>query len=204
MKEEFDRNGYVCVRGLLDNRELEQMNEAIEDLKSNDFEQIPDNLIFFEEKGDKSSLKQIQKLQNYSSYFESLANSEKVMGLAEACLGGKAVLQNIQYFNKVPGKNQPTPPHQDGFYFMIKPQQAVTMWLSLDYADESNGAVRYVKGSHLAPMRPHQTTATLGFSQGIADWSEVDVKSETQMTAKPGDILVHHSMTIHSAFCQYK
>ena len=31
---------------------------------------------------------------------------------------------------------------------MIKPQQAVTMWLSLGEADESNGAVCYIPGSH--------------------------------------------------------
>ena len=82
---------------------------------------------------------------------------------------------------------------------MIKPQQAVTMWLSLGEADENNGAVSYIPGSHNRDMRPHARTGTLGFSQGIADWSEDDVAACVQMTASPGDILVHHSQTIHRA-----
>ena len=76
---------------------------------------------------------------------------------------------------------------------MIKPQQALTMWLSLGCADAENGAVCYIPGSHLAGIRPHGRTKTLGFSQEIADWSAADDKAEVQMTARPGDILVHHS-----------
>ena len=43
---------------------------------------------------------------------------------------------NLQYFNKSPGANKPTPPHQDGYYFMITPCEAVTMWLALDEVDD--------------------------------------------------------------------
>ena len=48
-------------------------------------------------------------------------------------------------------------------------------------------------------MRPHGTTGTLGFSQGISDWSDEDEAASVQMEAGPGDILVHHSLTIHHA-----
>jgi len=48
-------------------------------------------------------------------------------------------------------------------------------------------------------MLNHGRTSLLGFSQSITDWSEKDDKAEIQMIAKPGDILVHHSLTIHRA-----
>jgi ectoine hydroxylase-related dioxygenase (phytanoyl-CoA dioxygenase family) len=73
------------------------------------------------------------------------------------------------------------------------------MWLSLGEADESNGAVCYIPGSHNRELRPHARTGTLGFSRGISDWSTDDDAACVQMTAGPGDILVHHSLTIHRA-----
>ena len=133
----------------------------------------------------KLTLKQIQQIADCDAYYKQLAHSAKVVGLAEELLGGPVKLVNMQYFNKVPRQGKPTPAHQDGYYFMIKPQEAVTMWLSLGDADGENGAVCYIPGSHLTGMRPHGKTKTLGFSQGIADWSEVDDEAELQMIAKP-------------------
>lgn len=103
----------------------------------------------------------------------------------------------MQYLNKVPSIGKSTPAHQDGYCYKIKPQQAVTMWLSLGEVDEKNGVVCYIPGSHEDGMRAHNTTGTLGFSQGISDWSVID--DENEMKAPAGDILVLHSSTIHRA-----
>ena len=41
---------------------------------------------------------------------------------------------------------------------------------------------------------------TLGFSQGITDYSTPQDKAdEVAMPAHPGDLLVHHALTIHRA-----
>jgi phytanoyl-CoA hydroxylase len=133
-------------------------------------------------------LKQIQQIFIYDPYFKELA---------KLLLGGKAVLKNMQYFNKIPLQGKETPAHQDGYYFMIKPQEAITMWFSLGEADDENGAVCYIPGSHRKGMREHGKTSLLGFSHGITDGSEKDTKSEVQMKASAGDLLVHHSLTIH-------
>ncbi|WP_442505416.1 phytanoyl-CoA dioxygenase family protein [Novipirellula sp. SH528] len=105
----------------------------------------------------------------------------------------------FQYINKPPGIGQPTPPHQDGFYFMLEPNEAVTMWLALEDVDEETGCVRYVKGSHNDGLRPHDKTATLGFSQELIDYGPRDTEREIPFPANPGDLLVHHALTIHRA-----
>ncbi len=96
---------------------------------------------------------------------------------------------------------KPTPPHQNGYYFMLKPSLAVTMWLALEDVDTENGCIRYIKGYHLKGKRPHGRSQTLGFSQGITDYgNHEDLKvEEIAFPAKPGDLLIHHSMTIHRA-----
>lgn len=68
--------------------------------------------------------------------------------LASILLHDEVIGKNIQYFNKPPKIGKPTPAHQDGYYFMLEPNEAVTMWMALEPVDEENGCVRYVKGSH--------------------------------------------------------
>jgi phytanoyl-CoA hydroxylase len=73
------------------------------------------------------------------------------------------------------------------------------MWMALDHVDEENGCVRYLRGSHLDGMRPHERTQTLGFSQGIVDFGKNETREEVPCPAKPGDLLAHHALTVHWA-----
>ena len=73
------------------------------------------------------------------------------------------------------------------------------MWLALDSVDESNGCIRYVSGSHRKGLRAHARTSVLGFSQGITKFGPEDRSAEVLVPAQPGDLLVHHSLTIHRA-----
>ena len=47
---------------------------------------------------------------------------------------------------------------------MLEPNEALTFWIPMDVVDESNGCIRYVRGSHKRGMRPHGKTATLGLA----------------------------------------
>ncbi len=199
LKAYFDDNGYVIVRSFLDAEEVEELQLETKLFIEEKVPYLPEEVVYCENKEDLSTLKQVQKIYEHDERFMKLANSEKVVGLAEELLGGEVALQNMQYFNKIPHMGQATPAHQDGYYFMIKPQNAVTMWLSLGQADATNGAVCYVPGSHKKGIRPHGRTGTLGFSQGITDWSEEDGLACIQMEANAGDMLVHHSLMIHRA-----
>lgn len=195
----YDNNGYISEKKFLTENEISELIDETERFVKNIVPNLPREAVFYENKDDLSTLKQIQHLDQYSNYFKKLATSPKVIELAELLLEGKVILKNMQYFDKVPLIGKETPAHQDGFYFKIKPQIALTMWLSLGDADGENGAVTYIPGSHKTGMRPHGNTEVLGFSQGITDWSEKDSSAEIQMTAGPGDLLVHHSLTIHRA-----
>ncbi len=199
LKQNFDRDGYVAIKGFLGKQQSDELISETQRFVKEVVPTIPVEEVYYEDKADKSTLKQVQKVYDFDNYYLKLATSDVVVSLAEELLGGPVELKNMQYFNKVPYIGQATPPHQDGYYFKIMPQQAVTMWLSLGDADENNGAVCYIPGSHKAGMRAHNTTKTLGFSQGISDWSAIDDENEIQMKAQAGDILVHHSLTIHRA-----
>ena len=198
--EAFTRDGYVALTGFLSADEVAETREAVARLIRDRVPHLAREQVFYEELGQPNTLKQILGLYNHDSYFENLMFGSKFEKLAEVLLQGPVVGKNMQYFNKPPKIGKATPPHQDGYYFMLDPCEAATMWLALEEVDEENGCVRYVRSSHLREIRPHGRTQTLGFSQGVTDYgTPQDQADEVAFPAQPGDLLVHHAMTIHRA-----
>lgn len=200
LHSKFRENGFVFIPGFLNALEVAEAKEHLDKLIREQVPSMPPERAFYEDRDDPSSLKQIQSLFEYDPYFEHMMFNSKFEALAALLLDDVVVGKNMQYFNKVPKIGQATPPHQDGYYFMLEPNEALTMWLGLDDVDEENGCVRYVKRSHLKGMRPHAKTQTLGFSQGMSDFGNAeDLANEVWFRTEPGDLLVHHSLTIHRA-----
>lgn len=198
--ESFHSDGYVALSGFLGREEVANLRENVARYIRDVVPRMPVEEVFYEDKADPSSLKQIQRMFQFDDYFHELMFGGRFERLAATLLEHPVRGVNLQYFNKPPGVGKPTPAHQDGFYFMLEPNEAVTMWLALEDVDEENGCVRYVRGSHARGMRPHAKTGMLGFSQGIVDFgNEEDRGSAIAFPAKPGDLLVHHALTIHWA-----
>jgi phytanoyl-CoA hydroxylase len=200
IKTKFEEDGYVFLPGFLSPDEMAALNTKLEGFIENVVPGMPEKDVFYEDKNDPSTLKQIMHVSDYEPGFAPLLNDSKFSRIAEELLEDKVIPKILEYFNKPPKIGKPTPPHQDGYYFMLKPCKAVTMWMALEDVDESNGCVRYVRGSHKKGMRAHGRTQTLGFSQGITDFGlPEDTAHEIAFPARSGDLLIHDALTIHRA-----
>lgn len=199
LRTTFKQDGFVAIPGFLNEAEVSELERELTRFIQRKVPNLSNEITFYDDRDDPASLKQIQKLFEYDEYFHRMMFDSRCERLAEQLLGESVRGANLQYFNKPPGTNLATPPHQDGFYFMLEPNEAVTMWLAVDATDEENGCVRYIPGSHLAGLRRHQSTGTLGFSQGLAEFTSNDVQNEVAISASPGTLLVHHALTIHRA-----
>jgi phytanoyl-CoA hydroxylase len=200
IKAKFEQDGYVFLPGFLSPEEIAALNKQLESFVENVVPRMPEKDVFYEDKTDPSTLKQIMHVSDYDPNFAPLLHGSKFSRIAEELLEDKVIPKILEYFNKPPKIGKPTPPHQDGYYFMLKPCKAVTMWMALENVDEANGCVRYVRGSHKKGMRVHGRTQTLGFSQGITDFGLAeDIENEIAFPARPGDLLIHDALTIHRA-----
>lgn len=200
IKDDFQRDGYVLVPGFLNVEEVNDIRQNFNRLIENVVPAMPQSNVFYEGEADPSTLKQLIDIHVYDTYFNNVLVNSKFKDIARFLLEDEVIGKNLEYFNKPPKIGKPTPPHQDGYYFMLDPSVAVTMWMALEPADEENGSVQYIKGSHLKGMRLHGRTTTLGFSQGITDFGTDDDQAHLiNMPANPGDLLIHHSLTIHLA-----
>lgn len=200
LKADFDRDGFIYLPGFLGSMEIAEISEKLNQFISQKSENLPAAHIKYELKGDPSTLKMIQDMHVYEPFFANILFKSTFTKLAEDLLEEEVIGKTVEYFNKPPKIGKATPPHQDGYYFMLKPMSAVTMWMALEDVDAENGWVSYVKGSHKLGMRHHAFTNTLGFSQGIPDFGiAADREKEVFFQTKPGDLLVHHALTIHRA-----
>jgi phytanoyl-CoA hydroxylase len=198
LKKDFDRDGFVTVRQLLSNEEFAELNRELDRYIREVVPTLPDADAFYVDKSRPSTLKQMQHMQ-VDPYFRDYVRQPKWLALAERLLGEPVICEYPEWFNKPPGEEAPTPPHQDNYYFCLHPPQVMTVWMALDRVNEENGCVRYVPGSHVRGLRPHGRSSILGFSQGILDYSDADRAQEVLTDLQPGDVIVHHGNTIHRA-----
>jgi phytanoyl-CoA hydroxylase len=197
-KSLFDRDGFVIARQFLAPDEFTELCAQLDCYIREVVPTLPDSHAFYVDRSRPETLKQMQYMIEHP-WFRDYSRHPKWVALARELVGEDVECKGPEWFNKPPGTNSPTPPHQDNYYFCLKPPHAVTLWLALDPVDEENGCLRYVAGSHCRGIRPHARSNVLGFSQGITDYGPADEAGEVQIHLRPGDLVAHHGDTIHRA-----
>ena len=197
-KRTFDGDGFVVVPQFLAPHELLELNRQLDRYIQEVVPGLSDAHAFYHERGRPETLKQMQFMQ-VDPFFHDYTSHAKWKTLAEMLVGEPALCESPEWFNKPAALEHPTPPHQDNYYFNLKPPNVVTIWLALDDVDDENGCLRYLPGSHHRGFRPHGRSNVLGFSQGITDFSAADEAAERKIHLHPGDAVAHHGMTIHRA-----
>lgn len=115
-----------------------------------------------------------------------------------------------QIFAKEPGASKATPWHQDFPFLPVSGERILRIWLPLDPVSADGGAVQYLKGSHRWGVVYHP----IGF-KAIPEITSAYVESpyhdppdfEAEYDnhdwligeAEPGDVLLHHPLTVHGS-----
>lgn len=198
LKLEYDRNGFVVVRNFLPVDEFATLRAELDRYIEQVVPTLDDGDAFYHDRSRPETLKQLQHMGR-DPFFGVYGDNPRWKELATELIGEPCNAQEPEWFNKPAGTNHVTPPHQDNFYFCLRPANVATFWLALDDVDDENGCLRYVTGSHLKGIRPHNSTKILGFSQGIMDYGDGDRQREVAIHLSPGDVVAHHGNTIHRA-----
>lgn len=197
-RERFQEDGFVVIPGFLSGDAFAEVTANLDRYIREVVPGLPESDAFYVDRGRPETLKQMQHM-SVDPYFEAFGRNPYWLGLAADLLGEEARSRGPEWFNKPPGTEAPTPPHQDNYYFNLKPPNVLTVWVALDHVDEENGCLRYIPGSHREGIRPHGRSAVLGFSQGITDYSPLDTAREVKVCLRPGDAAIHHGDMIHRA-----
>ncbi|MDJ0821791.1 MAG: phytanoyl-CoA dioxygenase family protein [Paracoccaceae bacterium] len=198
-KQEFETQGFTVIRGFLDPDFTHEIREAAERFNREIIPKLQEDFGFFEDRARPDTLRQVNNMYLHDDYFRALFNHFHWTECASQLLSEDVQCVGMQWFDKPVGTTHETPPHQDDASLSTVNQNALAMWVALDPVDEGNGCLRYIPGSHLEGYRHHVTKNATGFSRRIDAYSESDRQREYPVVMKPGDLVVHHPLTIHRA-----
>lgn len=111
-----------------------------------------------------------------------------------------------QVFIKEPNSVQRTAFHQDYGYFNVNGPQGCVFWIPADPVTPDSGAVSYVRGSHRweTVFKPNLFFAQTAFPHAVGERlpdieGNKDDYDLVQFETQPGDVIVHHFLTVHGA-----
>jgi hypothetical protein len=192
--DEYEARGFVRLRGFFTPFDIGRIRAAIDRYVREVVPGLPEEDRVFEADG--IAIRNLWRMQNHDGFFAELAGKAEITGLVARLVRGRPVLVAVESFCKPAVVGSAVPYHQDNAYFCQVPPDVLTLWVALDAADETNGAVCYLPGSHRTGLRPHQASGVSGNSIGLAELPE-RTADEFRADLLPGDIVIHHSETIH-------
>ena len=130
-----------------------------------------------------------------------LATHPIVLDMVEQILGPDILLYNTTYIIKEANTPAHVSWHQDLTYWGLDCDAQVSMWLALSVADEKNGCMRMIPGSHVGGRRAHDFCAddphnVLFQNQTAREVNEADA---VYCPLQPGQASFHHGWTLHSS-----
>jgi ectoine hydroxylase-related dioxygenase (phytanoyl-CoA dioxygenase family) len=197
LRRELETYGVTCLRQAIDPAQLVSLLEDIESC-------LADNKQLLLDYG--SNRKVI------NGFFLWTRNDNLRAFLCESSLPRiAAVLMNSSKINlfcdhlfiKGPHtERHATPWHSDQPHWVIDGRMVVTFWIALDYVTKDSGAVQFIQGSHLWDYTRDGFYRIAGEEYEAIE--DIDSKCEKfdiiHYDLAPGDMTVHHGMTMHCAF----
>ena len=98
--ESYKNNGYAIFSEFFNNEELLNIKKRVDYFISDIVPEMPSEQVYYDDTTNKKSLKQIQKIFEYDSYFDDLINKSKIYKLTEILLDERPKSINLQYFDK--------------------------------------------------------------------------------------------------------
>ncbi len=218
----FERDGVVCLRGVLPLSWLERMEAPVEAARlgerSADMTEMARSIA---RSGgsvleDEEALRATAKGPRGRFYggtdhwrddasFRAFASESPLPAIAAALLRSTEVfLYEDSVLVKEPGTVEPTAFHQDAGYFHVSGEKLCTFWCPLDPVDPETGAVVFVRGSHRSGrlFRPNLFVSEQPIPGTEGEHAPQTFRDDGELlrfSLEPGDLTVHHARTLHGA-----
>jgi phytanoyl-CoA hydroxylase len=142
----------------------------------------------------KGAVLQIIDMWRLDDAFQHLLFQEEILDMVEGVIGTPNIrLYHDQALYKPALHGDIVPWHQDNGYWRLVPAGAVSLWMALDDADEENGCMWVVPGSHRAGEAGHQRAG-----QYIAQLkADADESLAVPVPLPAGSGMFHHCLTLH-------
>lgn len=195
--DQFDRDGYVVVPGLLSDEELAhfgvQVRKAVAARKQFDDRQLAEKSLY-----EQSFLQCINLWEDFEEV-RPLTFHPRIGQAAAELLGVPAVrLFHDQALFKEAGGRE-TDAHQDLPYWPIAETETITAWIPFAGSTLENGCMGYVPGSHKSGTRKFVNIFRAGVEDVAGQAREIMGAEPVYIEVPPGSVAFHHGLTAHNA-----
>lgn len=178
IKEDYERDGFVVLRGYLSEAEVSELRDRA----------IPLAGALMTKEGDEGRFRNILKsLHRHDPWFDEQLTEGRHVPLIKYLINDDACGVSAAWFDRPKGETEGVGPHVDAMRYDRDSGSGATIWIALDPVNVGNGCLHYLRGSH------HNTYPS---EIPIPD---IDTKSEDAFAVElePGDAVIHDALTVH-------
>jgi ectoine hydroxylase-related dioxygenase (phytanoyl-CoA dioxygenase family) len=140
---------------------------------------------------------QIMEMWRYDEVYRQLLYHEPLLDIAESLVGPNIQLFHDQALYKPARYGGEVPWHQDNGYWRCTPSNLVSIWMALDDADEENGCMNVIPGSHLESAPDHDRAVSEKGELPALLQANVEENRAAPVPLKAGYAMVHHCLMLH-------
>jgi ectoine hydroxylase-related dioxygenase (phytanoyl-CoA dioxygenase family) len=146
------------------------------------------------------SLPQMLWPSKYEPFFQTTLARRNAERVAQQILGPTAENMNEHAILKPAFSGAATPWHQDEAFNTTGSgfRESIAMWMPLQDVSEDNGCLWYVPQSHLGPLHVHHSPNNDPAIHGL-ETNPPELARAVPVPMKAGSVVIHHSLTLHSA-----
>ena len=206
----FDRNGYLIVKDLLNEKEVIECKKEINRLqetaklltKSGTIENGDFQIEPFVKQSDRESqspiLRKIENTYDHSDLFFQLARHEQIVSMVKEILGPDLMLFRSTLMLKPALHGSEHAFHQDSSYWPIDPPNLVTISIAIDKSTPDNGCIKIIPQSHRSALKEWGHIAKAPQSKSVTS-NITNQPNPLEVPLDPGSALFFHSKLVHGS-----
>jgi ectoine hydroxylase-related dioxygenase (phytanoyl-CoA dioxygenase family) len=201
----YEDNGYLVVPALLEASALDELRAALgQVLEEAEGLQASNAKFALSAPDPATGRRYVKRVFNPIArhpLFKELVSHPGILDVVEELIGPDITLQQTKLNLKPPAEDARFEWHQDYPFFPHTNYDLVAVMVFLDDADEANGCLRVIPGSHkLGPLEHDFSADGQAYGTEVKDKSVfADESAWVSLVVPAGSIALHHSCTLHSS-----
>lgn len=149
--DKFSQDGYLIVRSLLSAEEARHCCQRFTALRTSGTYELDHKGVDTDEEDPILRYPRMTHVQRWDRESRELLTDPRLNRHLTLLMGQEPCLvQGMVYFKPPGSRGQAM--HQDQFYLKVQPGIGMAVWIALERADEENGCLHVVPGSHKLPI----------------------------------------------------
>ena len=194
LRETYDRDGYLILRGVLNGADLDELRDAIDSPLLQHEREI-------NKRADYGGLSIIHDIIHLHPAFLKMARHPGMLDVVEGLVGPNIEIQHDKINWKPVEQNAGEVKwHQDFPYLPHSNFDVCAAFIVLDETRPENGCMRVIPGSHKLGQLNHVDENGKLLRHVNDDRFDESRHEAVDLQLSPGDISIHHVLALHSSY----